>query len=84
MPSKIKYEDVKKEIESLGWKLVSTSYVNLKTDLEVICPEGHTNLTPFSRLRAGTYECPICKQNEYYKIENCNVKKTGYRVLAFD
>ena len=40
--SKIKIEDVKQDIEAAGWQLVSTKYTNLKTDLELICPEGHT------------------------------------------
>nr|DAS64332.1 MAG TPA: protein of unknown function (DUF4177) [Caudoviricetes sp.] len=32
--SKLTYEDVKKEIEKRGWELVSTSYVNLDSDLD--------------------------------------------------
>lgn len=63
---------------------MSTNYTNLKTDLEIICPEGHTNYVSYERWRRGTYECPICKTNPLKKIENQNIKKNGYRILAFD
>ena len=36
MASKIKYENVKEDIENQGWTLLSNSYTNLKTDLQVI------------------------------------------------
>jgi 5-bromo-4-chloroindolyl phosphate hydrolysis protein len=41
MATRIKYEDVKHDIESKGWTLVSDSYKNLKTDLELTCPNNH-------------------------------------------
>lgn len=84
MASKIKYEEVKENIQKNGWQLMSTEYINLKTDLELICPEGHTNYVSYDKFRRGKYECPICKQNPYSKIENKVVKKNGYRILAFD
>jgi hypothetical protein len=84
MAGKIKYEEVKEDIHSKGWQLMSTEYINLKTDLELICPEGHTNYVNYDKFRRGNYECPICKQNPYSKIENNVVKKNGYRILAFD
>lgn len=80
----IKIEDVKRNVEDSGWKLVSTEYINLKTDLQVKCPEGHDCFVSFEKFRKGKYECPICKQNQYYKTDNIAVKKKGFRVLAFD
>jgi hypothetical protein len=41
MGSKIKIDEVKTEVEAHGWKLISSTYVNLKTPLELECPEGH-------------------------------------------
>ena len=68
----------------MGWRLISQEYVNLKTDLQVNCPEGHDCFVSYEKLRKGSYDCPICKQNQYYKSDNIAVKKNGYRVLAFD
>lgn len=84
MAGKLKYEDVKQDIEKGGWHLVSTDYVNLKTDLELKCPEGHLNYVSYEKWRRGTYECPICKQNRTQYMDNIAVKKNGYRILAFD
>ena len=84
MASKIKYEDVKQDIEKNGWQLLSTEYLNLKTDLELKCPEGHLNYIPYEKWRRGTCECLICKQNQYKCTDNIAVKKTGFRILAFD
>lgn len=84
MGNKLKFEDIKKDIESQGWKLNQDDYVNLKTDLQVICPEGHDCFVSYEKWRRGSFECPICKQNQYYKSDNIAVKKSGYRILAFD
>ena len=39
---KITIEQVKEDIEESGWELISDKYKNLKTDLELLCPNGHT------------------------------------------
>lgn len=83
MASKIKFEDVKQDIEKDGWTLVSTVYTNLKTDLQVICPEGHECAVSYDKWRKG-FKCPICEQNQFYKTDETAVKKTGYRFLVFD
>lgn len=80
---KFKIEDIKNEIENKGWILESTTYTNLKSDLELICPENHSCITSFGQWRKG-YECPICKQNQYYKISTDYIKKNGYRILSLD
>ena len=84
MASKFKYEDIKADVESKGWTLESDTYVNLRTDLELKCPEGHLNFVSYEKWRRGTYECPTCKENTLFKVDNIPVKKTGFRILAFD
>ena len=39
--AKLKIEDIRKDLEERGWKLISTEYKNLETELEMECPEGH-------------------------------------------
>lgn len=81
---KIKYEEVKQSIEEAGWSLISTEYVNLKTDLTALCPCGHEVHFPFEDWRAGHVECLVCQHQPFRKVNEKPKKKTGYRVLGFD
>lgn len=82
--SRITFEEVKQSIENSGWKLLSSTYVNLKTDLEICCPEGHNAFVSFDKWRKGNFECPICNQNKFYSVQKNPIKKNGHRVLALD
>lgn len=82
--SKISFDDVKKDIESSGWHLLSTTYSNLKADLEVQCPEKHICHVSYQKWRNGHFKCPICKNNPLFEVSENVPKKKGYRVLAFD
>ena len=86
--TKFKIEEIRKDFENAGWKLKSTEYKNLKTDLEAVCPEGHINFVCYEKWRRGNYECPICKSNPFHQnketLEITAPKKKGYRILAFD
>ena len=88
MATKFKIEEIRKDFENAGWKLKSTEYKNLKTDLEAVCPEGHINFVCYEKWRRGNYECPICKSNPFHQnketLEITAPKKKGYRILAFD
>lgn len=86
MGSKIKLEDVQKAFEEQGWKLISTIYTNLKTELEAECPKGHRVWVTFDRFRKGNYKCPICEELPYATSAAIPTKKpkNTYRVLAFD
>lgn len=87
---KITIEKVKEEVESFGWKVKSDTYTNLKTQMEFECPEGHTVLTSFEKIRRTREHthCPICAQKESWteeKLEGIKKSKdTITRVLAFD
>lgn len=81
--SKITIDDVRQVVEKAGWHLLSTDYVNLKTDLKLQCPEGHDCFISFEKFRRGA-ECPICKSNVYFHPEEVAPKKNGHRILAFD
>ena len=85
--SKIKIEDIKKELEAQGWELVSEEYKNLDAQLTVRCPEGHTVYQPWKKLRIKPI-CPICAKNTY-KTEAKETKiipkqKGVQRILALD
>lgn len=83
--SKINIEEIKKEVESNGWKLLSTEYHNLKTEMEFQCNEGHKIYSTWGRLRTK-FSCPICKDNRFNDITKQIIpkKKGTYRILAID
>lgn len=81
--AKLKFEDVKKEIEEGGWELLSTTYSNLKTEMEMKCPERHKCFMSLEKWRRGK-KCELCESNPYANMSVKVQKKTGYRILAFD
>ena len=83
--AKIRLEDIQNELSADGWKLISTEYVNLDTEMTFECPEGHRVFVPWKKLRTKR-ECPVCKQNNLAKID-CEVitkPKGAKRILALD
>ena len=80
---KLKYEDIKQEVVSLDWKLLSDSYTNLKTQMLFECPNGHENYYTMEYWRRHP-ECPICKSNKYFQMNDKAPKSKGFRILAFD
>lgn len=82
--SRLKYEDIKKEVKETGWELISTSYSNLKTEMNFKCPEGHMNYISLEKWRRN-YKCPTCTANPYKNdISVTSTKKNGFRILALD
>lgn len=83
--SKISYEQVKSDIESFKWTLLSTEYKNLKTGLQVLCPNNHPlNITYDEWRKSSTHECPLCSKQPFVKVNEKNIKKKGYRILGLD
>ena len=83
---KIKLEDIALSLETYNWKVLSTSYVNLSTEMEFECAEGHKVFSTWSKLR-DHLECPICKKNTARQIQNISARpkeKDTYRILALD
>lgn len=83
--SKIKVEDIRKELAADGWTLISDSYKNLDEVMTFECAEGHTVYAPWKKIRSRR-ECPLCKENIYTHHENKIVpkKKDSIRILALD
>lgn len=77
---------VSNHLESEGWQLLSETYKNLNTELEMRCPEGHIQKQTYGEWRKR----PICEQciaGDPYKVKKNKVplKESGTRrVLALD
>lgn len=81
---KITLEQIKADLSEKGWKVLSNEYVNLSSEMEFKCPEGHIVLAPYKKIR-GKYECPICKSNPLKNIDTSPIPKTKEtRLLALD
>jgi hypothetical protein len=62
------YEYVKSFIENTGYKLISTEYKNVKTNLKVLCDKNHLYESPFERFKKG-HRCPYCNNNAKITIK---------------
>ena len=83
--ARIHIDNIRKELEKDGWKLISTEYHNLDENLEFLCDENHHVFAPWKKIRVRR-ECPVCKANPYkkMKIDYIPKKKGTFRVLALD
>ena len=83
--AKITISQIQEQLSSENWKLISTEYKNLDSELVFECPEGHRVYSTWKKIRTRR-DCPICKQNQFKEVEQTLLpkKKGEYRVLALD
>lgn len=77
---------VKNALETEGWELLSNSYKNLKTPLDMKCPVGHEQQQTFDQWRKHKM-CDICMAGDPYKVKKNKVPPKGEdvtRILALD
>lgn len=93
--SKIKITDIRKELESQGWQVLS-EYKNLNEVMTFKCSKGHDVYNTWKKLR-NNLSCPICEKSDKenneklleYSLNSVNYspvkkKKGTKRILAFD
>ena len=83
--SKISVPLISQELAPDNWKILSTDYQNLDTELTFECPEGHKVISTWKKLRTKR-ECPVCKQNSLKENKPIIIekKKGEQRILALD
>ena len=77
---------VANHLESEGWHLISDTYKNLNTELEMKCPEGHIQFLSYGQWRKHPV-CEQCLAGDPYRVKKnyIPVKAEGaYRILALD
>jgi len=57
---KLTYDYVKKYIEREGYQLLSDTYINKRTKLQVKCSKGHVYEVTFSNFKYRGSRCPYC------------------------
>lgn len=83
--ARITLESIAQELAKENWKILSTEYTNLSTEMCFECNEGHKVYTSWDKLRRKR-ECPVCKQNELKENKPVILKKKKdkNRILALD
>ncbi len=83
MPRKLTYDEIKTNIESEGYILLSDSYENNNTRLTVKCLNGHVDVVTWGRWKNGR-RCPSCSPTK--KLTHEFVKQSfeseGYQLLS--
>lgn len=82
---RITIEQIQEELSPDNWKIISTEYKNLDSELIFECSEGHRVYNTWKKIRTKR-DCPICAQNQLKDIENNIIPKKNneFRVLALD
>ncbi len=80
-----KYEEVKEYIESFGYKVLSTKYINYRTKLKLQCPKGHIWYSSLCNFKYRKNRCLTCA-NEARLLDDNYVKNyiesCGYKLLS--
>lgn len=82
---RIKIEDLQEHLKPFNWKVISTQYQNLDSEMVFKCSEGHLVYSSWRKIR-NKAECPVCKKNIYKEREQKIIpkQKDKKRVLALD
>lgn len=88
LKTRLEYENVRKQIENQGHKLISKTYVNNSTPLSLVCPNGHEYLQSYNDFQGGHYckKCSFEKQGLKYRLDFHTVKRNieinGYLLIS--
>jgi len=76
-------ESIKKHFKKEGYELLSKKYINNKTKLKVICPEGHDWCPSYFQFQQGN-RCLYCsgKKKHSYSYIKEQIEKENYRLLS--
>ena len=72
--AKLTIEYVRECFEKEGYILLEEEYVNAKTHMRYICPNGHNHSTTWSNFKHG-FRCPYCSHSKTSKGQRANFKK---------
>ena len=80
---RLSLEEVKKVFELSGYTLVSTEYVNARTPLEYVCPNGHRSSITYDGFRSGN-GCRVCAGNQRHTYDSVKYafEAEGYTLIS--
>ena len=68
MGKKLTFEYIKSKFEEEKWCLLSTNYINARTKLECVCPNGHIHYKTWDSFKQG-HRCDICNGKYFYTYD---------------
>jgi len=76
-------EEIKKYVESFGYKCLSEEYINSKSKLDIQCDKGHQYRVTWDSIQQGK-RCSICSGKKKKTIEEIieYVESFGYKCLS--
>lgn len=77
---------VANHLETEKWKLISDTYKNLDTELEMECPQGHKQTLTYKQWRKHPV-CEICMAGDIYKVKKNKVppkNEDTIRIIGLD
>ena len=77
---------VANHLETEKWKLISDTYKNLDTELEMECPQGHKQILTYKQWRKHPV-CEICMAGDIYKVKKNKVppkNEDTVRIIGLD
>lgn len=77
---------VQNHLSEEGWELISESYKNLTTELEMKCPQGHIQIKSYGDWRKHPI-CEKCLAGDPYRVKQNKVPNKAidsYRILSLD
>lgn len=89
MGNKLSLEELSREIEAKGFKLISKyeQYKNISSFILIECEKGHKIQTNLKAIRNSNFACAFCagKATKAKFVSSVEVpKKQGYRIIGFD
>lgn len=76
--SKIKIEDIQKEISAFNWKVLSTEYKNLNEEMVFECSEGHKVYSSWGKIRKNLFA--PCVKKIFINIKKIKLYKKKLRL----
>ena len=79
---KLTFDFIKSEFEKEMWALVSTEYINNKTPLKYICPEGHIGTITWNGWKQG-HRCMDCSGKKKHTLDFILTEFEKYEYIVF-
>lgn len=84
MATKLSYSNVKNLFEKENYTLLSQEYINNRTKLDYICPNGHRHSTTLFNWSVNNSRCPSCNNGVRFTEDYVRKEflKEGYTLLS--
>jgi len=85
MGEKLSFNFVKEYIESFGFKLINSEYINDATCLDIQCSIGHIFQKTYNKFKYNTKQCPKClgKQKTFSEIKSY-ILSQNYELISME